>query len=81
VNYRTTEEIRKTAVALLEGCTVDDLDGGEDTQKGYRSLTHGNSPSTTTSPRTRTGPAILACENGHGERTPAASICVVARFQ
>jgi superfamily I DNA/RNA helicase len=26
LNYRTTEEIRRAAVALLEGCEVDDLD-------------------------------------------------------
>ncbi len=44
LNYRTTDEIRKWAVALLEGCSVDDLDGGMDSLKGYRSLFHGASP-------------------------------------
>ncbi len=44
LNYRTTEETRKWAVALLEGVSVDDLDGGQDEQKGYRSLMHGNAP-------------------------------------
>ncbi len=41
LNYRTTDEIRKFAVALLEGREIDDLDGGLDDQKGYMSLTHG----------------------------------------
>jgi len=44
INYRTTEETRRAAVGLLEGCTADDLDGGTDPQKGYRSLTHGEPP-------------------------------------
>ena len=45
VNYRTTEETRRFAVALLEGRDIDDLDGGQDQQKGYMSLTHGEPPS------------------------------------
>jgi superfamily I DNA/RNA helicase len=44
INYRTTEENRRWAVGLLEGVPFDDLDGGVDTQKGYRSLLHGVDP-------------------------------------
>jgi len=44
VNYRTTEETRRFAVALLEGRDIDDLDGGQDQQMGYMSLTHGEPP-------------------------------------
>lgn len=44
LNYRTTEEIRNQAVALMIGCEVDDLDGEADTLKGYRSLRHGPKP-------------------------------------
>ena len=44
INYRTTEEIRKAAVALLEGCEVDDLDDGHDEVKKYKSLSHGPVP-------------------------------------
>lgn len=44
INYRTTEETRQWAVALLEGRDFDDLDGGQDTQKGYRSLLRGQPP-------------------------------------
>jgi superfamily I DNA/RNA helicase len=44
INYRTTDEIRRFAVALLEGLAVDDLDEGVDTTKGYKSLFHGEPP-------------------------------------
>jgi mRNA-degrading endonuclease RelE of RelBE toxin-antitoxin system len=45
INYRTTDEIRKWAVNLLEGRNIDDLDGGTDDNHLYKSLTHGQSPS------------------------------------
>jgi hypothetical protein len=44
LNYRTTEEIRRFAVATLEGCEIDDLDEGSDEIKRYKSLSHGASP-------------------------------------
>jgi hypothetical protein len=44
LNYRTTDEIRRHAVALLEGCEVDDLDDGRDDTKRYKSLSHGPAP-------------------------------------
>ena len=44
LNYRTTDEIRRFAVQLLEGRPIDDLDDGSDNQKGYLSLTHGSPP-------------------------------------
>ncbi len=44
LNYRTTDEIRRQAVALLEGCEVDDLDDGHDETKRYKSLSHGPVP-------------------------------------
>jgi hypothetical protein len=44
LNYRTTEEIRKVAVALLEGRDIDDLDGGSDDNRRYKSLSHGPTP-------------------------------------
>lgn len=44
LNYRTTDEIRKYAVALLEGCEVDDLDGSSDESTRYKSLSHGPEP-------------------------------------
>lgn len=44
LNYRTTDEIRRQAVALLEGCEIDDLDDGHDETKRYKSLSHGPAP-------------------------------------
>ena len=44
INYRTTEEIRKAAFALLEGISFDDLDGDFDTGDRCQSLTHGEAP-------------------------------------
>jgi superfamily I DNA/RNA helicase len=44
LNYRTTQEIRAWAVSVLEGVSVDDLDEGTDTLRGYVSLMQGASP-------------------------------------
>ncbi|MGF1614203.1 MAG: UvrD-helicase domain-containing protein [Gammaproteobacteria bacterium] len=44
INYRTTEEIRRWAVGLLEGKPIDDLDGGRDSNDVYKSLTRGDPP-------------------------------------
>lgn len=44
LNYRTTDEIRRQAVALLEDCEIDDLDDGNDETKRYKSLSHGPAP-------------------------------------
>lgn len=44
LNYRTTDEIRRAAVAMLEGCEVDDLDEGHDETRRYKSLSHGPAP-------------------------------------
>jgi hypothetical protein len=44
INYRTTDEIRRQAVALLEGVAVDDLDDGTDDNSRYKSLSHGPAP-------------------------------------
>ncbi len=44
INYRTTELIRRYATALLEDVEIDDLDGGTDGSKDYRSLVLGQAP-------------------------------------
>lgn len=44
INYRTTEEIRKHAFALLNGIPFDDLDDGADIGGKCQSLTHGEKP-------------------------------------
>jgi superfamily I DNA/RNA helicase len=44
INYRTTDETRRWAVSLLKNIKIDDMDGGLDDQKGYKSLMHGDFP-------------------------------------
>lgn len=44
LNYRTTEEIRKYAFALLKGISFDNLDNEEENQDICQSLTHGDEP-------------------------------------
>jgi hypothetical protein len=44
INYRTTDEIRRFAVALLNDVRVDDLDEGVDDNTKYKSLMHGAAP-------------------------------------
>ena len=44
INYRTTEEIRKAAFALLNGISFDDLDDAQDLGDRCQSLTHGTAP-------------------------------------
>ena len=44
INYRTTEETRDWATAVLHGLVFDDLDGGIDSINDYRSLLHGDKP-------------------------------------
>jgi superfamily I DNA/RNA helicase len=46
LNYRTTDEIRRAALALLEGVEIDDLDDGLDDSRRYKSLCHGPAPLT-----------------------------------
>lgn len=81
LNYRTTEEIRRFAVRLLEGREFDDLDEGLDDQKAYLSLTHGGQPSVTLLPSFADE---LGFVSSHvrallAEGSALASICVVAR--
>ncbi len=44
INYRTTEETRNWAFSLLKGVQYDDLDGGVEDGKGYKSLFKGPEP-------------------------------------
>ncbi|MEO1395539.1 MAG: UvrD-helicase domain-containing protein [Cyanobacteria bacterium J06634_5] len=44
LNYRTTDEICRWATAIVENMAVDDLDGGSDSLKDYRSVMYGEAP-------------------------------------
>lgn len=81
INYRTTEEIRKAAFALLNGISFDNLDDSFDTDDRCQSLTHG------------TVPEVIATANANEEfdtimekikglmdgGVSAKNICIVAR--
>ena len=44
LNYRTSDEIRRWAVSVMQGVPVDDLDDGVDDLSGYTSLLKGVAP-------------------------------------
>jgi len=81
LNYRTTDEIRSWAVKLLDGKPIDDLDGGLDTNNGYKSLTHGPDPVITGFASDREQSKFLSEYLKSKEKTGVSlnNICVVAR--
>ena len=81
INYRTTEEIRKAAFALLNGISFDDLDDSFDTGDRCQSLTHGSVPEIiATANANEEFEAILAKIKGLIDGgVSAKNICVVAR--
>lgn len=81
INYRTTEEIRKTAFALLNGISFDDLDDSFDTGDRCQSLTHGSVPELiATANANEEFDEILAKVKGLIDGGVAAkNICIVAR--
>lgn len=78
INYRTTDEIRSWAVRLLDGRNIDDLDGGEDTNSLYKSLTHGEAPilEQFESPEDQAGFIKALLDES---KDPKSHFCVVAR--
>lgn len=81
INYRTTEEIRKAAFALLNGISFDDLDDSFDTGDRCQSLTHGSVPEIiATANANEEFDVILAKVKGLIDGgVSAKNICVVAR--
>jgi superfamily I DNA/RNA helicase len=81
LNYRTTEEIRRTAVALLEGREIDDLDGGTDDNSRYKSLSHGPAPEVVDMPSADAGIKLAVERVTEWVKEPeiaAGTICVMA---
>ena len=80
LNYRTTEQIRNQAIAVLEGLSIDDLDGGVDSLRGYRSLRTGPVPEVRhfDSGEEEEAAIIETLLRWSGE-APLESICVAAR--
>lgn len=83
LNYRTTEEIWTWAVHLLEGFSVDDLDGDFDDSKGYKSLVHGLVPQVKhfNTPEQQ-GDFLVSYLNAmKKEGLPLQAICIVSRLR
>jgi superfamily I DNA/RNA helicase len=81
INYRTTDEIRKWAVAELAGCSIDDLDGQPDTLVGYRSLSHGEAPEIVTSTSRANERLVIKdrIDRLRSDGIPEQNICLVVR--
>ena len=80
INYRTTEKIRDWAVALLKDVAIDDLDGGKDTLKGYRSLRQGVVPEVVHWDKASEEKAyVVEKVKSWQEEHPGELMCVVAR--
>jgi len=81
INYRTTDEIRRWAIARLANCAIDDLDGQPDTLVGYRSLTHGPIPEEieTDSRDNERTEIVRLLDRLTAEGFSSRSICIVVR--
>lgn len=81
INYRTTEQIRRFATAVLEGVAVDDMDDGNDPVTGYRSLIDGELPMLKAFDSEQTESVWVAGEIKRliSEGVPSQDICVVGR--
>jgi superfamily I DNA/RNA helicase len=81
INYRTTEQIRRFATAVLEGVEVDDLDEGADPINGYRSLIDGQPPVVKGFASEQDEGEWVVAEIGRllGEGLPSQDICIVGR--
>ena len=81
LNYRTTEQTRSWAAALLEGRDIDDLDGGLDTDRSVRSLTKGPHPAIrnfeTRDAQSEAISTYLRDLQAQGQ--PLEGVCIVAR--
>jgi hypothetical protein len=80
INYRTTEQILAWASAVLTGASADDLDGGVDDGKGYKSLLSGPKPECRHFATAREEQEFLAGRlRVLLKDRPAEEICLVAR--
>lgn len=81
MNYRTTEEIRRSAMNVLAGISFDDLDEGTDDDKGYISLSHGDQPAVVlfATQDQEAADLVQSIQNQIAAGIDPREICVVAR--
>jgi superfamily I DNA/RNA helicase len=82
INYRTTEQIRRWAMAMLRGLAFDDLDGGIVDEKGYRSLLSGPAPQVYAFNSAEDEASFIGEQvNAILETRKPSDICIVARMK
>ncbi|GLZ60945.1 UvrD-helicase domain-containing protein [Micromonospora sp. NBRC 107095] len=81
LNYRTTRQILASAICLIDPEGYDDLDGGSDTLRGYRSILRGGEPEITGYPTQAAEMAALAerIRRWSNGGIPLDDIAVIAR--
>ena len=81
VNYRTSDEIRRWANALLQGENINDLDANLDRQSGERSLYHGPKPQVnfTTSADKELETVLTWIHQRQAEGFASMDLCIIAR--
>lgn len=81
MNYRTTEQIRNAAIAVLKGFEIDDLDDGIDSLKGYYSLRQGPKPEIQhfTRENEEARYVVERINKWIGQGHPPHTICIAAR--
>lgn len=81
INYRTTEEIRKYAFALLKGIDFDDLDDDYDDGRICQSLTHGTAPKINlfSGAAEELDYLVGTLKDMEAQGVPLKDICIVAR--
>ncbi|GAB3863848.1 hypothetical protein GCM10029963_73280 [Micromonospora andamanensis] len=81
LNYRTTRQILASALHLIDPDSYDDLDGGSDTLRGYRSILRGGEPEIIGYPTQAAEMAALAdrIRRWHKGGIPLDEIAVIAR--
>lgn len=79
--YRTSDEIRRWAIAVMQGVAVDDLDEAGDDFVGYRSLFHGPDPQIVfaASSGDQLKHLVEWIEDCKNQRIDEEDICVLAR--
>ena len=81
LNYRTTRQILGAAIDVIDPDGYDDLDGGSDTLRGYRSVLRGATPQITgyTSPKAEMMALVSRVFSWHSSGIPLDEIAVIAR--
>lgn len=84
VNYRTTEEIRKTAISVIKNESFENFDGEAEVKNGYVSILHGLRPNyelfqNSEAAKTRLFEVLNNCREESTEILNLRNICIATR--